>query len=314
MVALTENTAQEFLCAQTKSLGLDLTGCVCSSCQDGIRRGRPRADTVRELISEGETSSSRIRCNICNRVFPREKSLQAHKRTHTGGGAWQCAGFLSGRQVAWKTGFRKKMPSPIRGRGHVNTCRTRCKNTPLNREGKGVFSLGQQTVTDPPPPEFPGFSVDIWMQSSIWVTLCNSNCISTTSSSSFQVSDPTCATSQTAARRLSRAGSWRRTRGYTQERNPLSAQRKVGQKCGFMWGTLLWCCAGKNKSTAFTTWESEVLSNDCLWVWLNVALNCLSAMGRIWKVPDKHKCVSRESQLAFKHSNKPQIAHLSSPF
>lgn len=57
---------------------------VCSCCQDGIRRGRPRAETVRELISEGETSSSRIRCNICNRVFPREKSLQAHKRTHTG--------------------------------------------------------------------------------------------------------------------------------------------------------------------------------------------------------------------------------------
>ncbi len=52
--------------------------------QDGIRRGRPRADTVRELINEGENSSSRIRCNICNRVFPREKSLQAHKRTHTG--------------------------------------------------------------------------------------------------------------------------------------------------------------------------------------------------------------------------------------
>lgn len=58
---------------------------ICSlSFQDGIRRGRPRADTVRELISEGETSSSRIRCTICNRVFPREKSLQAHKRTHTG--------------------------------------------------------------------------------------------------------------------------------------------------------------------------------------------------------------------------------------
>lgn len=52
--------------------------------QDGLRRGRPRADTVRELINEGEHSSSRIRCNICNRVFPREKSLQAHKRTHTG--------------------------------------------------------------------------------------------------------------------------------------------------------------------------------------------------------------------------------------
>ncbi|KAM7017762.1 zinc finger protein 367 isoform 1-T1 [Tautogolabrus adspersus] len=57
---------------------------------DGIRRGRPRADTVRELISEGETSSSRIRCNICNRVFPREKSLQAHKRTHTGERPYLC--------------------------------------------------------------------------------------------------------------------------------------------------------------------------------------------------------------------------------
>lgn len=58
--------------------------CLVICTQDGIRRGRPRADTVRDLISEGEHSSSRIRCNICNRVFPREKSLQAHKRTHTG--------------------------------------------------------------------------------------------------------------------------------------------------------------------------------------------------------------------------------------
>uniref|UniRef100_A0A8C4P7S0 Zinc finger protein 367 n=2 Tax=Dromaius novaehollandiae TaxID=8790 RepID=A0A8C4P7S0_DRONO len=58
--------------------------------QDGIRRGRPRADTVRDLINEGEHSSSRIRCNICNRVFPREKSLQAHKRTHTGERPYLC--------------------------------------------------------------------------------------------------------------------------------------------------------------------------------------------------------------------------------
>ncbi|NXA13249.1 ZN367 protein, partial [Sapayoa aenigma] len=58
--------------------------------QDGIRRGRPRADTVRALINEGEHSSSRIRCNICNRVFPREKSLQAHKRTHTGERPYLC--------------------------------------------------------------------------------------------------------------------------------------------------------------------------------------------------------------------------------
>ncbi|XP_027508884.1 zinc finger protein 367 [Corapipo altera] len=58
--------------------------------KDGIKRGRPRADTVRDLISEGEHSSSRIRCNICNRVFPRGKSLQAHKRTHTGERPYLC--------------------------------------------------------------------------------------------------------------------------------------------------------------------------------------------------------------------------------
>ncbi|NWH46941.1 ZN367 protein, partial [Fregata magnificens] len=63
---------------------------VIISMQDGIRRGRPRADTVRDLINEGEHSSSRIRCNICNRVFPREKSLQAHKRTHTGERPYLC--------------------------------------------------------------------------------------------------------------------------------------------------------------------------------------------------------------------------------
>ncbi|XP_062310917.1 zinc finger protein 367 [Osmerus eperlanus] len=58
--------------------------------KDGSRRGRPRAETVRELINEGETSSSRIRCSICHRVFPREKSLQAHKRTHTGERPYLC--------------------------------------------------------------------------------------------------------------------------------------------------------------------------------------------------------------------------------
>ncbi|XP_040272915.1 zinc finger protein 367 [Bufo bufo] len=61
-----------------------------ASLRDGIRRGRPRAETVRDLINEGEHSSSRIRCNICNRVFPREKSLQAHKRTHTGERPYLC--------------------------------------------------------------------------------------------------------------------------------------------------------------------------------------------------------------------------------
>ncbi|KAG1930289.1 GDNF-inducible zinc finger protein [Pimephales promelas] len=67
----------------------DLNSCP-EHLKDGIRRGRPRAETVRELINEGENSTSRIRCNICNRVFPREKSLQAHKRTHTGERPYLC--------------------------------------------------------------------------------------------------------------------------------------------------------------------------------------------------------------------------------
>ncbi|XP_078279919.1 zinc finger protein 367-like [Rhinoraja longicauda] len=58
--------------------------------KDGTRRGRPRAEIVRDLITEGTQSTSRIRCHICNRVFPREKSLQAHKRTHTGERPYVC--------------------------------------------------------------------------------------------------------------------------------------------------------------------------------------------------------------------------------
>ncbi|XP_069779069.1 zinc finger protein 367-like [Narcine bancroftii] len=58
--------------------------------KDGLRRGRPRAEIVQDLITEGTLSTSRIRCHICNRVFPREKSLQAHKRTHTGERPYVC--------------------------------------------------------------------------------------------------------------------------------------------------------------------------------------------------------------------------------
>lgn len=50
------------------------------------RRGRPRADTIDILMKQGCTSPSSIKCTFCNRVFPREKSLQAHLRTHTGKG------------------------------------------------------------------------------------------------------------------------------------------------------------------------------------------------------------------------------------
>lgn len=48
------------------------------------RRGRPRADALTNLMMQGSTSPSSIKCTFCNRVFPREKSLQAHLRTHTG--------------------------------------------------------------------------------------------------------------------------------------------------------------------------------------------------------------------------------------
>lgn len=48
------------------------------------RRGRPRSEALTTLMIEGSTSPSSIKCGFCNRVFPREKSLQAHLRTHTG--------------------------------------------------------------------------------------------------------------------------------------------------------------------------------------------------------------------------------------
>jgi len=48
-----------------------------------LKRGRPRAEVINHLIIEGTSSGSSIRCETCNRVFPREKSLQAHKRIHT---------------------------------------------------------------------------------------------------------------------------------------------------------------------------------------------------------------------------------------
>jgi uncharacterized Zn-finger protein len=53
-------------------------------------RGRPKAEMINYLIVEGAQSRSPIRCDICGRVFPREKSLQAHKRTHSGDRPYTC--------------------------------------------------------------------------------------------------------------------------------------------------------------------------------------------------------------------------------
>lgn len=58
--------------------------------KDQNKRGRPRSDLITALIVEGNSSRSRIRCSKCGRVFPREKSLQAHMRTHTGERPYCC--------------------------------------------------------------------------------------------------------------------------------------------------------------------------------------------------------------------------------
>ena len=55
-----------------------------ASGDEQIKRGRPAANAIQTLISQGSVAESSIRCQFCSRVFPREKSLQAHMRTHTG--------------------------------------------------------------------------------------------------------------------------------------------------------------------------------------------------------------------------------------
>ncbi|XP_013776623.1 zinc finger protein 367-like [Limulus polyphemus] len=64
------------------------------------RRGRPKLDSLTNLILEGSSSKSSIRCNVCNRVFPRGKSLQAHMRTHTGERPYVCKFLNCGKAFA----------------------------------------------------------------------------------------------------------------------------------------------------------------------------------------------------------------------
>jgi len=64
------------------------------------KRGRPRLEEITGLILSGSTSPSAIKCEVCNRVFPREKSLQAHLRTHTGERPYKCDFGDCGRAFA----------------------------------------------------------------------------------------------------------------------------------------------------------------------------------------------------------------------
>lgn len=54
------------------------------------KRGRPKLEEISSLIKEGAQSKSPIRCRFCKRAFPREKSLQAHQRIHTGERPYRC--------------------------------------------------------------------------------------------------------------------------------------------------------------------------------------------------------------------------------
>jgi len=66
---------QRFSTFQTpNSLDLTPNNDLCDG--QNCKRGRPRADVITHLIHEGSSSPSGIKCKVCNRVFPREKSLQ----------------------------------------------------------------------------------------------------------------------------------------------------------------------------------------------------------------------------------------------
>jgi hypothetical protein len=69
--------------------------------ESNSKRGRPRSEALTSLMMQGSTSPSAIKCKFCNRVFPRDKSLQAHLRTHTG---WLFWGYWVGVSLGSSAG------------------------------------------------------------------------------------------------------------------------------------------------------------------------------------------------------------------
>lgn len=67
----------------------DLDGSLHSA-NSSAKRGRPSQEEISELILSGTSAKTGIKCAVCQRTFPREKSLQAHLRTHTGERPYKC--------------------------------------------------------------------------------------------------------------------------------------------------------------------------------------------------------------------------------